>query len=77
MLDYLYIVFQGDIDEEDGAIPDRQQDIKPRFHRAKTQTQTQRKSDITAEGVLEFFNELIETQCCSISFGKQCVPSMV
>uniref|UniRef100_A0A1I8F0A0 Importin N-terminal domain-containing protein n=1 Tax=Wuchereria bancrofti TaxID=6293 RepID=A0A1I8F0A0_WUCBA len=43
-------VLKGDIDEEDGAIPDRQQDIKPRFHRAKTQTQTQRKSDTTAEG---------------------------
>uniref|UniRef100_A0A8R1XN05 Transportin-1 n=1 Tax=Onchocerca volvulus TaxID=6282 RepID=A0A8R1XN05_ONCVO len=48
-------VLKGDIDEEDGAIPDRQQDIKPRFHRAKTQTQMQRKCDISAEG--EFMDD--------------------
>uniref|UniRef100_A0A1I7VX50 Transportin-1 n=1 Tax=Loa loa TaxID=7209 RepID=A0A1I7VX50_LOALO len=42
-------VLKGDIDEEDGAIPDRQQDIKPRFHRAKTQMQTQKKSDTAVE----------------------------
>lgn len=47
--------FQGDVDEEDGAIPDRQQDIKPRFHRAKTQTQMQKKSDVATEGVIALF----------------------
>ncbi|MFH4974294.1 hypothetical protein AB6A40_001003 [Gnathostoma spinigerum] len=32
------IMLKGDV-EEDSTVPDRQEDIRPRFHRAKTQTQ--------------------------------------
>lgn len=32
------IVFQGDI-EEDETIPDKESDIKPRFHKSKTHSQ--------------------------------------
>lgn len=33
----LYVVLQGDV-EEDEAIPDSEQDIKPRFHKSRTVT---------------------------------------
>ncbi|VDK58607.1 unnamed protein product [Gongylonema pulchrum] len=52
-------VLKGNVDEEDSAVPDRQQDIRPRFHRAKTQTQ--RRSESNAEGVsviFEIFSEV-------------------
>lgn len=38
-----YVHFQGDI-EEDEAIPDNEQDIRPRFHRSRTVAQ-QHESD--------------------------------
>lgn len=31
--------------EDDSAVPDRQEDIRPRFHRAKTQTQRHSEED--------------------------------
>ena len=34
----LCILFQGDV-EEDETIPDKESDIKPRFHRSKTHSQ--------------------------------------
>lgn len=34
----MYVYYQGDI-EEDEAIPDNEQDIRPRFHRSRTVAQ--------------------------------------
>lgn len=34
---FLSVVLQGDV-EEDEAIPDSEQDIKPRFHKSRTVT---------------------------------------
>lgn len=56
--DWDSLIVKGDVDEEDSTVPDRQQDIKPRFHRAKTQTQ--RRSESNAEGVCALFRLCIK-----------------
>lgn len=32
------ILLKGDVEDEDGNVPDRDQDIRPRFHRSRTHT---------------------------------------
>uniref|UniRef100_A0A914ZWH3 Transportin-1 n=2 Tax=Parascaris univalens TaxID=6257 RepID=A0A914ZWH3_PARUN len=41
------LMLKGDV-EDDSAVPDRQEDIRPRFHRAKTQTQRHSEEDGTS-----------------------------
>lgn len=45
---YLYVRHQGDI-EEDEAIPDNEQDIRPRFHRSRTVAQQHEGNGIEEE----------------------------
>lgn len=43
------IMLKGDVEEEDDMVPDREEDIKPRFHRSRTHTQ-QKAGGYQAEG---------------------------
>lgn len=56
---------QGDV-EEDETIPDKESDIKPRFHRSKTHSQ----KHVEAEEVstLDFYSaDLLSTSVASVS----------